>query len=280
MRYRLWLAPLLAAAVLAGCSSGAPAGPPQEAVLQAQNAAGAESGEDQAARKLDESAAARQVAPAVRTGSVSMDLAKLNEIQAQVDQGHTPGYLDPEDVIRSSGMALGLSPATDVMHLERLVHSGEGSGTGEAYFYVRHDGREYVVQLIQPVRTGPTGIWALNSIRDIGVLEENERKLAVLNQYFQALAGRDYDTAYRLMSRRFRQGLAGPEALANNSVQEVEAVERVAWASPGPDTMYVEIRLKLSTQNRSSWADGDNGRFASFVEENGDWRIDGLATSP
>lgn len=249
--------------------------------MQAQSVPGADPGDSQGtARKPVETGNDKQAAPPVRTGSVSMDLAKLKEIQAQVDQGHTPGYLDPEDVVRSSGQALGLSPATDVIRLERLVHSGEGSGTGEAYFYVLHEGREFVVQLIQPVKTGPAGIWALNSIRDIGAQEENERKFAVLSQYFQALAGRDYDTAYRLMSRRFRQGLAGPEALANNSVQEVEGVERLAWASPDPDTMFVEIRLKLSDQNRSAWADGSNERFATFVQENGGWKIDGLATSP
>lgn len=284
MRHHLWLAPLLAAAVLAGCSSGAPPGSPagqeKAATLQADSAPASEQGEATLADKVDDTSTARQLAPPVRTGSVSIDLARLNQIQAQVDQGHTPGYLDPEDVVRGAGAPLGLSPAADVIRLERLIHLGEGSGTGEAYVYVLHGGREYVVQLIQPVKTGPAGIWAVNSIRDIGQQKDNERKLAVLKQYFQALAGRDYDTAYRLMSRRFRQGLAAPETLANNSVQEVEGVERLAWASPGPDTMYVEIRLKLSTQNRSAWGDGENDRFAGFVQESGDWKLDSLATSP
>lgn len=276
MRRYLWLGPLLAGALLAGCNSARiGAQPPaHEERIAAPQAATA----DQVAKGASVLQAAGP-AP-VRTGSVSIDLAKLKQLQVEVDRGHKPGNLDPEEVVREAGQGLGLDPAADTVRLEQTTAQGQGSGGDEAYVYVLHAGREYVVQLIQPVKPGPGGIWAVNSVRDIGSKSENDLKLAVLQRYFKALAAKDYQTAYDLMSRRFRQGLPGPVGLSGNSIEQFQGVSRVPWFSPGPNAMYVEIRLKLSRQNASAWGDGSNDRFASFVQEDGAWRIDALATSP
>lgn len=280
MRRCLWLAPLLTGALLVGCSAARPPeSPPAEEKRAEAPQTPADRTETGAAATAALDAAAAGAVP-LRTGSVSMDLARLKQLQAEVDAGHKPGNLNPEEVVREGGRALGLNPAGDTVHLEKMVARGQGSGTGEAYVYVLHAGREYVVQLIQPVKTGAGGIWAINSIRDIGSKSDNDAKFASLQRYFEALATKDYRTAYELMSRRFRQGLAGPDGLAGNAIAAFEGAERLAWASPGPDSMYVEIRLKLAVQGGSAWGDGANGRYASFVEEDGAWHIDALATSP
>lgn len=282
MRRSVWLVPLLAGLLLAGCSSAAPpragdsspgSGTKQPLVA---NGAAKDLKKDTAAVQsaLGEAAGADDLL----TGSVPMDPVRLRDVQAAADAGRRPESLDPVRTVTAAAADLGLNLKQDQVKLDYTVSQGAGSGTGEAYVDVLHAGREYVVQLIQPVRSGPGGIWAVNSVRDVGSARDNAAKLDVVRQYFAALAGQDYDTAYGLLARRFRQSTSAA-SLAGNDIAQVVSVERATWNSPSADVLVVDINLRLSG-SRSAWGDGINTRFVSFESEDGAWKIAGLASSP
>jgi hypothetical protein len=101
----------------------------------------------------------------VYVGSVELDMEALQQLQESVDQGHQPWRLDPLEVAQDEGEALGFDPANDVYELLSLVEMGEESGTGEAKVLVLHGEHLYIIHLIQPVRAGLGGIWAINTIQ-------------------------------------------------------------------------------------------------------------------
>ncbi|MHB9144196.1 MAG: hypothetical protein ACYC5Y_02550 [Symbiobacteriia bacterium] len=270
MRRWLWLIPVVGL-VFAGCSSAAPPG---------AGSAPADSGAMQSLQAKEAPLVRAAVGgdDLLRTGSVPMDPVHLKGVQAAADAGRNPASLQPVETVRSAAADLGLDLQQDAVRLDYAVAPGAGSGASEAYVDVLHAGREYVVQLIQPVRSGPGGIWAVNSVQDMGLARDNALKLDTLRRYFGALAAKDYAVAEDLLARRFRQSTS-PESLAGNSIQSALGVERITWNSPAADVLVVDIKLSLSGGG-SAWGDGDNMRFARFVQEDGAWKIAALATSP
>ncbi|HEY8476042.1 MAG TPA: hypothetical protein VIN09_04175 [Chloroflexota bacterium] len=102
----------------------------------------------------------------VRVGSVPLDLTTAQRYQQAVDEGHQPWRLDPVQVARVEGEALGFSPQDQF----ELVDQYQSSGSGTAHAIVRtvHDGAVYEIQLVQPVRVGRDGIWMINDVRRVG----------------------------------------------------------------------------------------------------------------
>jgi hypothetical protein len=74
-----------------------------------------------------------------------------------------PWRLDPLEVVREEGPKLGFSP-TDRFELVSQA-PGAASGTNHATIRATHAGRAYEIQLIQPVKIGRNGIWAINDVR-------------------------------------------------------------------------------------------------------------------
>lgn len=100
----------------------------------------------------------------VTLGAVENDFTKLETIQTSVDNGSGPWRLDPLAVATADGFALGFDQENDDFTLVSKVEMGEYSGTGEAIVEAVHGGVTYEIQLIQPVKQGDAGIWAINSV--------------------------------------------------------------------------------------------------------------------
>lgn len=94
---------------------------------------------------------------AVYVGEVELDMEALQQLQAAVDQGHQPWRLDPLQVAWDEGEQLGFDPAQDVFDLL----SSPNPAPSQAEVLVLHGEHFYVIHLVQPVRAGPDGIWAI-----------------------------------------------------------------------------------------------------------------------
>lgn len=101
----------------------------------------------------------------IKVGPVENDLENLKKIQESVDNGSQPWRLDPYAVAVSDSIELGFNQEKDTFTLTSKTEMGEYSGTGEAEVEAVHNEVTYIIQLIQPVKQGEEGIWAINSVR-------------------------------------------------------------------------------------------------------------------
>lgn len=100
----------------------------------------------------------------IRVGSIEINIEKLQELQQEVNAGHQPWALDPMQVVMETGTRYGFDPRVDKFALTKMEEVGEYAGTGLAYVKATHDGKDYTIQLIQPVEQGKAGVWTINSI--------------------------------------------------------------------------------------------------------------------
>ena len=96
---------------------------------------------------------------AVLTGRKPVDPDLVRAWQEEVDGGANLWRLDPVDTVRRQGGQYGFDPYSDEFSLIDV-----NTGTGRALVGVKHDGREYQVHLVQPVRRGERGVWWIESI--------------------------------------------------------------------------------------------------------------------
>jgi len=99
--------------------------------------------------------------PSLRYTEIPMDMDKLDVLQAQVDQGHQPGNLDPEQVSREF-INQSLQIDTDI-NLE-LQQSEKNIRIYKASI---NEQPEIEIYLVQPVRQGSGGIWKVKKYRRI-----------------------------------------------------------------------------------------------------------------
>lgn len=100
----------------------------------------------------------------ITVGSVENDFADLEKQQSSVDSGSQPWRLDPLTVAITESPKYGFDASNDTFSLTEKIELGEFSGTGEATVEAVHQAETYNIQLIQPVKQGSQGIWAINSI--------------------------------------------------------------------------------------------------------------------
>lgn len=101
---------------------------------------------------------------AIRTGNINNIGLELESQQSAVDDGNDLWRLDPYEVAKRDSVDYGFNQHEDVYTLISKIDIGDYSGTGEATVEVRHGEILYIIQLIQPIKQGEKGIWALNSI--------------------------------------------------------------------------------------------------------------------
>lgn len=115
-----------------------------------------------------------------------------------------------------------------------------------------------------------------------------------LDAYFSDLGAGRSDDAVDLMSDTFqkRLGRDGVNALLHSvkSVHVTEVVDAVEWANrlgarlPAPPAdrreYLVTLEVKPSSDGAGPWAAGTNRRFVDLVQQNGLWKVDGIASSP
>jgi hypothetical protein len=99
----------------------------------------------------------------VQTGHVEVSGENYERIQAAVDRGQNLWRLSPVRTAQVVGSALfGFSPNDAYTFVEQYVE--EGSGLTHAIVRVKHAGCVFLVDLYQPEKQGPKGIWVMESI--------------------------------------------------------------------------------------------------------------------
>lgn len=90
---------------------------------------------------------------------VPINMSDMQALQNEVDQGHTVGKIDAEQVTREF-LSVNLQiPADQVETVEPV--SGSSSESKAEYLVTLTDGTKYEIYLTKPVRQDPTGIWAV-----------------------------------------------------------------------------------------------------------------------
>jgi hypothetical protein len=98
----------------------------------------------------------------IRVGKVTLDLAAEQRLQIEVDKGHMPWRLDPIEVAQTDGQEFGFVDADRFRLLQPPAPRESG---GSALVRAAHADQIFEIRLIQPVRIGPDGIWAVDEVR-------------------------------------------------------------------------------------------------------------------
>ena len=95
---------------------------------------------------------------------LSLDQEKMKEIQGYVDAGNQEWRLDPIEVVKVDAPANYGFTALDVYTLSKKDEQ-KGEAEVQVEKQVNNQKIIYKVKLIQPVKKGPQGIWAITSIK-------------------------------------------------------------------------------------------------------------------
>jgi len=101
----------------------------------------------------------------IKTHPVFFSLKRAKRLQSLVDKGQERWRLDPLEVARRDGRMAGFL-LSDKFQLLSNPSPGNDAGSGKVEVLAYHEGKEYIIQLIQPVRNGPSGIWLIGGIRE------------------------------------------------------------------------------------------------------------------
>ena len=98
----------------------------------------------------------------LRIGQIPVDRAIYTARQNAVERGLIPWATDPIEVVRHDGSSFGLQPSDAA----RLAGQDVDPTTlvPRAKVTVEQGGQALVVTLIQPIQTGPKGVWAISEI--------------------------------------------------------------------------------------------------------------------
>lgn len=92
---------------------------------------------------------------------VPVKMEELKALQAQVDEGHRPGLLDPRQVAYEFLESQLKIPGSKVKEMKEI-----SAGKSERQLLVTlEDGKKLELVLVQPVKKGPTGIWCVKRYR-------------------------------------------------------------------------------------------------------------------
>ncbi|MCL6445440.1 MAG: hypothetical protein K6T83_18615 [Alicyclobacillus sp.] len=104
--------------------------------------------------------------PEVSTGYVELPNEDYSRIQAAVDRGQCLWRLSPVRTAQVVGSeALGLRPTDSYTLVEQYID--RGSGLPHAVVRVQHRNCTFLVELYQPERRGPRGIWVVQSVTEL-----------------------------------------------------------------------------------------------------------------
>ncbi len=103
----------------------------------------------------------------VRTHEVFPDRERLAWLQGLVDAGREQWRRDPVEVAKRDGRMAAFR-ATDAFRLVEVrdeTEPGAPAGAKRAFVEATHEGKKYVLTLIQPVRGADRGIWTISAIK-------------------------------------------------------------------------------------------------------------------
>lgn len=109
----------------------------------------------------------------VRVYPVFLDLERQAWLQGLVDAGRDRWRLDPLEVARREGRMAAFRlrdqfRLAEVRDAERSPGAGVRPGAKQALVEATHDGKDYEITLLQPVRPGDRGIWAITEVKSKG----------------------------------------------------------------------------------------------------------------
>ncbi len=99
----------------------------------------------------------------LRLGPAPIDRAIYTARQSAVDHGAIPWARDPLQVVHHDGPSFGLNPDDPATIVGQDVDPS--SLVPRTRVAVRQGADSYVVTLIQPIRTGTSGIWAISGVQ-------------------------------------------------------------------------------------------------------------------
>lgn len=126
------------------------------------------------------------------TRVIKINKDEAAKLQAEVTAGHQPWLLDPVQVVKKSAVEYGFSASRDTFTLISQLYKGQRSGTGEAQVLVGHDGRFYLVKLIQPAGPGAHNIWQIVAVREVRTAVREQKP-----DVGPGVEGLDYDKVIR-----------------------------------------------------------------------------------
>lgn len=104
--------------------------------------------------------------PEVVTGRVEIPNENYERIQAAADRGKNLWRLSPVRTAQEVGTVhLGLRPNDVYTFVQQYVDTG--SGLNHAVVRVTHKSCTYLVELYQPIRRGPKGIWIVTEVTEV-----------------------------------------------------------------------------------------------------------------
>jgi len=103
---------------------------------------------------------------ALRLGPAPVNRALYAARQSAVERGAIPWATDPVEVIHHDGPSFGLNPSDPVKVIRQ--DRDPTSLVPRTFAVVHQGGKAYLVTLIQPIRTGSGGIWAISEVEAYG----------------------------------------------------------------------------------------------------------------
>lgn len=131
---------------------------------------------------------------------------------------------------------------------------------------------------------------ALDQLNTV-TFDDQKQVEEVIREYFSALEKRDYSTAWELTSSKQKKEYPKEDALKNHwGVESIKLVSMKGYlpskgvvdaVPPNVPVIWFIVTLDIQPTPDNAWNKGINDRFVNVVkDDDGKWRIDGLATGP
>jgi hypothetical protein len=142
----------------------------------------------------------RPLERSIALGTLEQSKENLEKAQKKADAGQLEWRLDPLETARKEGPLHGLYVNGEYKLISK-EEKGTYSGTGEALVRHTYKGSTYDIKLIQPVKSGKGGIWAINSIMPFGTQEEAITGF-LENRFLQPNFGGKVFSAYEILGKK------------------------------------------------------------------------------
>jgi len=150
-----------------GGPTATPGGPTATAVSGAPNPATATPGNGGSTPLPG--ATPQNTVPGIRTGEITLSTTKVDTIQraANRNDSNYTYYLDPTQVVQKNLAQYGFTQSFTIVSPAASPTPTPQTGVDGrplVKFIVSYQGKEYTIQVVQPVQRGPKGIWFIATI--------------------------------------------------------------------------------------------------------------------
>jgi hypothetical protein len=121
------------------------------------------------------------------------------------------------------------------------------------------------------------------------ITKEDEKAVHdVIVAYFKAIENKDYSTAWEIFSSEMKKSSTKNDANQNHfGIESIKLISIQTYLRPqeakeneNKPTINFEVKLDIVPNQQGAWDKGINERFVGVVKEQGQWKINALATSP